>query len=239
MSINAPIGGSPNVFPTPTVTEPSGTAPTISASESAAKSLNKDFDQFLLLLTTQLKNQDPLSPMDSTEFTNQLVNFSQVEQQIKTNASLTKMLEQTKNSETTLGLSYIGLNIDVRGNRFEYPGTGTTTMSYNLPKDASVSTISILDEEGNTVYSQSGELSSGPHSFAWDGTTNDGGTAPAGVYKLLVGALDQEQKSIGPTTTVPGYVSGIATAEDGSISLIIGRLSTQMVPMSSVTQASL
>lgn len=232
------ITANANTFQTPT-SATTQTSTDTSAAAKDAKSLNQNFDQFLTLLTTQLKNQDPLSPMDSTQFTNQLVSFSQVEQQIKTNDNLTKLVNLTNTSQTTLGLSYIGLNVDMQGSQFEYPGSGTTSMNYKLPSDASIVTINVLDKDGNTVYTKSGDGKAGTHNFVWDGKDKDGQQLAAGVYKLQVSALDSAQKTLSTTTVVPGYVSGIATANDGTINLIIGRLSTQIIPLSSVTQASL
>lgn len=232
------IPSNANSFPTPATTTPTVAAP-VKGTAADANALNQNFNQFLTLLTTQLKNQDPLSPMDSTQFTNQLVSFSQVEQQIKTNDNLNKLVNLTNTSQTTLGLSYIGLNVDMQGSQFEYSGSGATMMTYTLPSDASIATISVLDQNGNTVYTQSGELSAGMHGFMWNGKDSNGQAAPAGVYQLRVGALDNAQKNLTATTVVPGYVSGIKTANDGTIDLIIGRISTQVIPLSSVTQASL
>jgi flagellar basal-body rod modification protein FlgD len=231
------VGNSTNSFPTP-VTTP---AAAVADKASDKKTLNQDFDQFLLLLTTQLKNQDPLSPMDSTEFTNQLVNFSQVEQQIKTNDNLSKLLTMSNNSQTTLGLSYIGLSIGIKGNRFEFDpnSTASVKVNYNLPAPASTDTISIMDQNGNTVYTTSGELLSGTHSFTWNGKDQSGQSVPAGIYTLQVSAVDGSHNPINVSTQVPGYVTGIQTADDGSIELMVGTLSPQLVPLSSVTQASL
>jgi flagellar basal-body rod modification protein FlgD len=217
-----------------------GVTSTQSAASSAdTKGLSQSFDQFLLLLTTQLKNQDPLAPMDSTEFTNQLVSFSQVEQQIKTNDNLTKLLNLTNATQTTLGLSYIGLNVDVHGDQFEYFGTGGTTMSYTLPAQAQVSQISIIDQNGNSVYSQPGELSKGTHPFVWNGLDSNGQQVPAGMYQMRVGALDTQQKSMDAEIVVPGLVSGITTDGSGGVNLIVGKTHPQTVPLSSVTQASM
>ncbi len=235
------ISGTPaTTFATPTPTE----TPAATASNATKDTtiLNENFDQFLLLLTTQLKNQDPLAPMDSTEFTNQLVSFSGVEQQIKMNDTLTELLalsQANQTNQTTLGLSYIGLNIALQGNMFEYPGDGVVKMSYNLPSDAAAGTITILDENNNVVYSQEAELSSGKHQFYWNGQDQEGTPVSAGAYQIQVNAVDNDQNSIAATTIVPGMVTGIMTADDGSIDLIIGTLYQQSIPLSSVTQASL
>ena len=234
------ISGTPaTTYATPTPTE---TTATTSNNTTDAATLNENFDQFLLLLTTQLKNQDPLAPMDSAEFTNQLVSFSGVEQQIKTNDTLTKLLalsQANQTSQTTLGLSYIGLNIALQSDQFEYPGNGVVKMSYSLPSDAAAGTITILDENNQVVYSQDAELSSGKHQFYWNGQDQEGTPVPAGAYRIQVNAVDSDQNSIAASTVVPGMVTGIMTANDGNIDLIVGTLYQQTIPLSSVTQASL
>ena len=233
------ISGTPaTTFATPTPTK------TAAASNDTtdASMLNDNFDQFLLLLTTQLKNQDPLAPMDSTEFTNQLVSFSGVEQQIKTHDTLTELLalsQTNQTSQTTLGLSYIGLNIALQGDQFEYPGNGVVKMSYSLPSDAATGTVNILDANNQVVYSQDAELSVGKHQFYWNGQDQEGTPVPPGAYRIQINAVDNNQNSIAATTIVPGMVTGIMTADDSSIDLIIGTLYQQTVPLSSVTQASL
>src|SRR6267142_4445505 len=83
-------------------------APTPSGAVSAQKSLSTNFNTFLTLLTTQLKNQDPLAPMDSNQFTQQLVQFSQVEQQINANKNLESLISLTKNQASVNAVSYLG-----------------------------------------------------------------------------------------------------------------------------------
>ncbi|MBI3440753.1 MAG: flagellar hook assembly protein FlgD [Proteobacteria bacterium] len=238
------VGTPANTFPTPAALPTAAPAANPNSSTGGGtdtKALNQNFDQFLTLLTTQLKNQDPLAPMDSTQFTNQLVSFSGVEQQIKTNENLAKLLSNSSTSQTTMGLSYIGLNVNISGTQFDFnPKTDASVkLNYTLPSDAAINTVSILDQNGNTVYTTKGELSSGAHAFARNGTDQNGQAVPAGTYSLQVGALDANQKNISVATTVPGRVTGIETASDGSIDLMVGTLSTQLVPMSSVTQASM
>ena len=228
-----------------TVTDPTIQTPTVPNSTSTTAqdnaSLNMDYTQFLTLLTDQLKNQDPLSPMDTNQFTQQLVSMSGVEQQIKANDSLNKLVTQANNNQTTLGLSYIGLNVAVQSNQFDFnPSTDASVkVSYNLPSAASINTINILDQNGNTIYTTTGSLAAGTHNFTWDGTDQSGQPVAAGTYTLQVNALDSTQAPITAATQVPGYVTGIQTASDGSIELMIGKQSTQLVPLANVTQASL
>lgn len=209
------------------------------ASYGDRQQLSADFDQFLTLLTTQLKNQDPLSPMESTEFTNQLVSFSQVEQQIKINDNLEKLQALTANSQTNLGLSYIGLQVEREGSKFNlYQDTGVA-MTFTLDADASAVKISVLDQDGNVVYSRDGvegEFSKGTHPFAWDGKDNAGETAAPGLYEIRVGALDASGQSIKTSTVVPGIVMGMQTEDNGTVSLIING---EAVPMNDIRRAML
>ncbi len=224
----------------PSSTTPPATTPTSDTANSTA-ALNQNFDQFLTLLTTQLKNQDPLSPMDSTQFTNQLVSFSQVEQQIKTNDNLTKLQALTANSQTTLGLSYIGLQVIHSGSQFNLYSNSAATMNYTLPSDAATVKLSVLDKDGNLVYSRDGadgEGTKGAHTFTWDGTDNNGDAVPAGTYKFVVGAADTTGKTLTATTVVPAVVTGIQSESDGSTSLILDN-TTQTISLSDVTKATL
>lgn len=230
------VGNASTTSPTPP------TLPT-SATETAAKvsdtgKLNQNFDQFLMLLTTQLKNQDPLSPMDSTQFTNQLVSFSGVEQQIKMNDNLAKMVALSNINQTTLGLSYIGLKVDMAGSNFKYYGAGNGDIktSYTLPTDSTITKISVVDKNGTAVYAQDGEQTAGSHDFTWNGMDDNGQPVAAGLYEIRVGALDKMQKNITVTTVVPGLVEGVQTATDGAVMLLVN---DQEVPMSSVKKATL
>lgn len=200
--------------------------------------LSANFDQFLTLLTTQMKYQDPLNPMESTEFTNQLVQYSQVEQQIKSNDYLEQVASYTEAYEVVEALGYVGLQIKHDGDTFKYGGgeNGSIAMSYSIDEDATINTITIKDNEGNTVITADGELSAGDYIFAWDGMDAEGEAAPAGVYTIEVNALNQAGKNITATTIVPGYVEGIQTADDGSMELIVNG---KYVPLADVDSARL
>ncbi len=189
--------------------------------KDSADRLNQNFDTFLTLLTTQLKNQDPLNPMDSNEFTNQLVNFSGVEQQIRANQTLDNLLTLNKMNMTSLGLGFIGLNVNTTGDTMEFDGTNTLPFSYTLEKEAKAAQINIIDSDGATVFTARAEITAGKHNFTWDGKDTNGATLPAGIYKVRIGATDELQKPVNSTTIVPGHVSGIESGDDGSIMLII------------------
>jgi len=197
--------------------------------------LNNNFDQFLTLLTTQLQNQDPLSPMDSTQFTNQLVSFSQVEQQIKSNDSLNKLLTMQTLNMTALGVSFIGRDVQVAGTDFQMDGTKSAALTYTMPETATSGTLSITDKDGNVVYSQAAELSSGSHDFTWNGKDSSGNAVPAGTYKLTVSASNDTNPALNVTTYVPGHVTSLESADDGTLMLNVGG---QSVPLTDVRQIS-
>lgn len=197
--------------------------------------LNQDFDQFLRLLTTQLQNQDPLSPMDSTEFTNQLVAFSGVEQQIKTNEQLQNLLAFQTLNLTAVGLSFIGKNVEVQDSSFRADGSSSTSLSYVMRAGAEKGTIAITDADGKTVYSADADLTPGTNKFVWDGKDKNGVPVPPGTYTLKVSAMDKDNNSLNLTTFVPGFVEGIESGDDGQLNVIVdGRL----IPVTAVRKAT-
>jgi flagellar basal-body rod modification protein FlgD len=209
---------------------------TSSASGAAQTQLNTDFDQFLRLLTTQLQNQDPLSPMDTNEFTTQLVQFSQVEQQIKTNSNLENLLAMQTLNMTALGVSFIGKFVEVDGDTFIAQGDTNTTLSYFLPSAASSGTLTIKDADGKTVYSTDIEKTAGRHDLTWNGIDKDGQPVPTGEYTVTVTALDSENQSLSVTTSVPGYVTGLESADSGELMMVIDG---KKVPLTGVRKIAL
>jgi flagellar basal-body rod modification protein FlgD len=209
-----------------------------SQSISDGLKLNQDFDQFLRLLTTQLQNQDPLSPMDSNEFTNQLVQFSNVEQQIKTNTNLENLLGLQTLNLTALGVSFIGKSVEVSGKTFQADGVTPVTLSYSLPGTPNTGTISILDENGNSVYSREIEKTAGLHTFTWDGKNSNGNSVASGKYEIRVSALTETNGSLNVSTYVPGYVNGLESSEDGTLVLNVGELQVPITDVRKIFQTA-
>lgn len=205
--------------------------------KQSSVSLNQNFDTFLTLLTTQLKNQDPLNPMDSNEFTNQLVNFSGVEQQIRTNQTLDNILTLNTLSMTSLGLGFIGLNVNTTGDTMQYDGTNSLSFTYKLESEAKTAKINIIDKDGVSVFSTAAEQTAGNHNFTWDGKDNNGATVPAGIYTVRIGATDATDKPINTSTIVPGHVSGIETADDGTIMMIVNGAKVPLTDIKSAREA--
>jgi len=199
---------------------------------AAAKTLAGNFDTFLTLLTTQLQNQDPLNPMDSNQFTQQLVEFSQVEQQINTNDNLQKLIDGVQSSQFASSVGYIGKSIEATGAHAGIKADGGANWQYNLPSEAKSVTLAVADANGKTVFSQSGDTAAGGHSFAWNGKDAAGNHMPAGVYTLTISASDPKGQPITAATSISGIVDGVETVA-GVQGLLVGG---QSIPVSDVTK---
>lgn len=184
----------------------------VSGSSSSSTSLDRskiagNFDTFLQLLTTQLRNQNPLDPLDTNQFTQQLVQYSQVEQQLKTNDYLSALVTANANAAQVGAVSYIGKTITASGTRSELVNN-KATWNFNLAANANV-TATIKDANGNIVYTEKGAMKSGSGQFVWDGTTSTGKKAAAGTYTIQMQALDGEGKAVTITTETTGTVTGV------------------------------
>ncbi len=182
-------------------------------SSNSAASLQEDLNRFLNLLTTQLKNQDPLDPMDSNEFTSQLVQFASVEQQIYQNSNLEKLVGLGQNNQVSSLVGFIDRQIEVEGTKFPLEN-GQGEFTYTMPAGAKSASIVIRDANGLTVYEQDANLDQGQHTFEWDGRDRNGNTAPDGAYSVLVNGLNHQNELLDIPTTVFGRVTGIGV--DGS-----------------------
>lgn len=164
-----------------------------SGSTDAMGQINKDFNFFLKMLTTQLQNQDPTEPMDTTAMTQQIATYSGVEQQVKTNAQLEALLGANKQSQLSTAVSYIGREVETDGNigTLQYAADGTKTgmaeYSYDLPEDIATATVTIKDKDGNVVYTGAGPVSKGENIVRWNGINSTTKKAmDAGEYTMEV-----------------------------------------------------
>lgn len=207
-----------------------GTTGTSPSADAASKTLSGDYANFLKLLTTQLKNQDPTAPTDTNQLTQQIASLSQVEQQIATNKNLEKLLSVFNVSQMGNIVSYIGKQVDATGNQGYLTG-GAAEFAYSLPEGAKSSTVSISDKDGNVVFSGAGTTLAGRNEVYWDGTNSFTGKKMGdGMYTFKVTAKDEAGKDLTPTT----YTTGVVTAVDsqnGTATLSLGKLS---VPVSDV-----
>ena len=201
----------------------------------AQKKLDEDLNRFLTLLITQLENQDPLDPMDASEFTSQLVQFASVEQQISQNSNLEKLLNVTQTSQVGDMVSFIGTEIEYSGDLFELEGE-LAKFTYTLDSKAAKVDIAVRDQSGRTVFNAVGENDIGTHGFVWDGTGNSGLPQPDGPYTFIISAIGPDGEIQGVKKTVFGQVSG-AGAEDGVVSLFIHGITVPLDQVLSVSEA--
>lgn len=203
--------------------------------QKGADAVAKDYMSFLNLLTTQLKNQDPMNPMDSAQFTSQLVQFNQVEQAINTNTKLDSLLNMQMSSGPGMALGYVGLNISYASSEMNFDGGTPITISYNLPQQAATSKINVIDSAGRLVYSGNVPPTAGTNQVIWNGQDMSGNTVAPGTYSVQLSALDGDQKAIAASTTVTGYVRGVES-QNGAINLLVG---DRAVPLTNVINAIL
>lgn len=187
-----------------------------SAAKTAGGKLADDFNQFLTLLTTQLANQDPLSPMDTTEFTNQLVLFAGVEQQIASNENLEELISLSGGNQAVQAVSYIGKHAEAKGNIFQLTENGAE-IGYDLATDAKAATLLIFDASDNLVRLERVDVEAGKHNFFWDGTNADGDQLEPGAYSFAVSAVDEDDAGIDVETSVSGVVDGVEVRDEGVI----------------------
>jgi flagellar basal-body rod modification protein FlgD len=195
-----------------TTAAPNATTPTTNTSSStnnsAMQQLSGNMNTFLTLLTTQLQHQDPLSPMDSTQFTQQLVEYSQVEQQINTNTNLTNLIALQQTNSGAAAVGYLGKEVTATGGQAALTN-GSANWNYSLATNAAATTLTVTNASGQTVYSGTGSTSSGSNSFTWNGQDSNGIQQPDGTYTLAVSATAGDGSAVTSTVTTTGTVSEI------------------------------
>jgi len=199
------------------------------ASSQALADLSSNLDNFLTILTTQLQFQDPLSPLDTHEFTNQLVMFSSVEQLVQQNKNLESLVTLQQNSVALGSVEYIGQIIEANGNQTQLENSVAKT-TYFLPKNALTTRLNVSNSSGDVVFSRDLPTSAGIHTFQWDGHNNQGIQQPDGAYTLTITAKDTSDKVIPHDQTVFGTVTGVQF-ENGNAILLMGQTP---VPLSDI-----
>ncbi|MBI1300143.1 MAG: flagellar hook capping family protein [Alphaproteobacteria bacterium] len=197
--------------------------------------LAEDFDDFLILLTTQLQNQDPLDPTDSTEFTNQLVAFAGVEQQINANQRLEDLVSLTLGSAFSSSLNYVGKNISYVSSEAYFDGTTPIEIDYAISGESVDTEIKIFDESGDLILSQAVSDDEQIENFVWDGRDDNGNLQPPGTYTVRVDAFDGQNNSLQSTTVVTGRVGGVET-QNGTTFLLVGERAVSVGNVISVSE---
>src|SRR5437868_1234993 len=150
----------------------SAASPVGSTTKSSNQTLADNFQTFLTLLTTQLKNQNPLDPLDTNQFTQQLVQFSQVEQQLKSNDQLATLVSLQQTAQATQALNFVGSTAVVDGSTTSLTN-GAAAWNLNAPKPVTAH-VSITSSNGQTVFSGDYTVNAGNQAFQWNGKGNDG-----------------------------------------------------------------
>lgn len=195
---------------------------------AALSSLSSNFTNFLSMLMTQLKNQDPTSPMDTNQFTTELVQFSSVEQQIATNTSMTKLIELTQAGEVMQSSAMIGRQVTVESDHLPLQG-GTGRAQFTTTAAGPVQ-IAITTDTGAKIRDITVAADKGANSWTWDGKDGSGKPLPDGSYKIAIAG----RGAGGAAAAIPFTVSGAATgvvSQNGAVQLQFG---TQTVPFSAV-----
>ena len=203
--------------PTAPVTTP---AAATDATTKGIASLADNFNTFLALLTTQLKNQDPTSPLDSNQFTQQLVQMTGVEQQLNANTLLKQVVSNTSNGIST-AVSLIGKNVKAVSDTANLSG-GQAQWTYNLPAQAADVKVEVLDAAGNVLHAEAPtNFAAGDHAFTWNGKDLSGKQLPnGGTYTLRVTANDATGAALATTNYVQGVVTGVTQA-NGATSITV------------------
>jgi flagellar basal-body rod modification protein FlgD len=198
--------------------------------------LSSDYNTFLQLLTAQLKNQDPLSPMDTNNFTQQLVMMNGVQQQLQTNALLQTLVNQSSAAGPAVNL--IGKQVQAASPTIAFSG-GQANWTYDLGGDAASATMTITDSANKVVWSgQAPDLSQGKHSFTWDGTTLSGGKVTSGDYTLNIKANDSGLRALSPNVFVQGVVTGVESSTSGTQLTLSGGTAVNYTNVTQVQNAT-
>ncbi|WFU42715.1 flagellar hook capping FlgD N-terminal domain-containing protein [Bradyrhizobium sp. CB82] len=223
----------------------SGTTQTASSSSSSSSSLSSttgstlagNFQTFLTLLTTQLQNQNPLDPLDTNQFTQQLVQFAGVEQQLKTNTELSTLVTLQQTAQATQALNFVGKTAVVDGTTATMTNS-SATWHLSVPSSATVD-ISIANSSGQTVFT--GKYTAGAGAdipFTWNGQGNDGTQWPDGKYTISATGKDVSGNSVGVAAQVQGTVSSVDLTQSPPLLTIDGSTYTVSQVKSIVSTSS-
>lgn len=221
---------------TPTATTAKdGPAATAGAAGTARalKGLGNNFDTFLKLLTTQMKNQDPLKPQDPNEMTNQLVSFANVEQNIATNQRLDKLVAMNQANRAASTLSYIDKTVNALSDKVVLPATGGVNLELALASGAKAVEINVYDASNKKVQTLAGTTATGPQTVHWDGKDSLGNPLKEGLYSFGVKATDAKGKPVESLTRTSGKVTGVDITGEEAL-LHLGPISVRLSDVQAV-----
>ena len=213
-------------MPTTVVSAPgTTTADKTTTASTATTGIADNFQTFLTLLTTQLQNQNPLDPLDTNQFTQQLVQFAGVEQQLKTNDQLTALVSLQQTAQSTQALGFVGKTAVVDGSTTNLVNSAAT-WNLSVPQNSNVA-ITIANSTGQNVFSGTYPVTAGANqAFAWDGKGNDGTRWPDGKYTMTATALDASGTPVAVSTQIQGVVNSVDLTQQPPLLSINGQTYT-------------
>ncbi len=188
---------------TTTLTSKTGTS-----SKTSGTTLNNNFDMFMSLLTTQLKNQDPTNPMSATEFTQQLTQYSGIEQAIKTNSLLETLINQQTSGGSLSAIGFLGTTVTTKGNSASLQAGGSASWSVTS-SGAGTALVKVSDADGKLVRSFDAGVNEGTQKITWDGKNDQGTPMASGSYTISVNGKNSAGTALTIGTGMTGTVSGI------------------------------
>ena len=216
----------------------SGASSAAAANALASTQIAGNFQSFLTLLTTQLQNQNPLDPLDTNQFTQQLVEFAGVQQQLNTNDSLATLVSLQQTAQSTQALGFVGKTAVVNGSTAQLASNGTATWELSVPSASNVN-ITIASSTGQTAFNGTFSVAAGNNQpFTWNGLGNDGTQWPAGNYTITATAANSSGGSVAVTTQVQGVVTSVDLTQSPPLLWINGQSYTLSQIQSIVASSS-
>lgn len=209
----------------------SATVDTSNAAAVMKQTIGMNKDDFLKLFITQLQNQDPLKPMDGTEFLAQLAQLTQVEQAYNVNSNLAGIINSLNASTALSAVSFIGKEITAYGSQISLTSGQEARIAFNAPRAAEQLTVTIKDAKGNTVKTLTqGQTAAGQGSLSWDGHDDSGNALPSGIYTFAVNGVDAGGATFACDTLLTGRVDGVSYSGASAVLTVSGR----EIPFSSI-----
>jgi flagellar basal-body rod modification protein FlgD len=210
---------------TPLPASSSGTSAAAATNALASSQIAGNFQSFLTLLTTQLQNQNPLDPLDTNQFTQQLVEFAGVQQQLNTNDSLATLVSLQQTAQSTQALGFVGKTAVVTGNTAALTDS-SATWQLSVPTNSNV-TVTIAGSNGQSVFNGTYAVTAGNNQpFIWNGQGSDGTQLPDGNYTLTATAKDSSGNTVAITTAVEGVVNSVDLTQSPPLLSIGGQTYT-------------
>jgi len=195
-------------------------------------------DAFLKILTAQLANQDPTSPMDANAFVAQLAQFSTLEQMQNTNDTLTQMLALQKSQGQTAAIEMVGKDAIYNASQLDLVAGGKISVNATLGSPAADVVLQINDANGSEVRHQSfGALAAGSNTLTWDGRSDSGVAQSPGTYSVTVSATDLAGKPVSVSQQARGRITGISL-QDGSTQLMIGNTAISLSDVTAIQEST-